>query len=86
MRQNTNVTKCKYEKMQIRQNAKIPNISNRNPIQNYAVHRYSSARIEKLRTQARGKQKYIMRFEIRYFFLEIGLSPKGLTQSEEKII
>ena len=31
--------------------------------------------------QARGKQKYIMIFEIRYFFLEIGLSPSpsGLT-------
>ena len=25
-----------------------------------------------------------MRFEIRYFFLEIGLSSKGLTQSPEK--
>ena len=25
-----------------------------------------------------------MRFEIRYFFLEFGLSPKGLTQSQEK--
>ena len=38
------------------------------------------------RTQARGKQKYIMRFEIRYFFLEIGLSPSGLTQPQEKSI
>ena len=27
-----------------------------------------------------------MRFEIRYFFLEIGLSPKGLTQYQEKCI
>ena len=27
-----------------------------------------------------------MRFEFRYFFLEIGLSPKGLTQSQEKSI
>ena len=26
-----------------------------------------------------------MRFEIRYFFLEIGLSPSGLTQSQEKV-
>ena len=25
-----------------------------------------------------------MRFEIRYFFLEVGLSPKGLTHSQEK--
>ena len=30
------------------------------------------------------KWKDIMRFEIRYFFLEIGLSPKGLTQFQEK--
>ena len=37
-------------------------------------------------TLARGKRKHIMRFEIRYFFLEIGLSPKGLTQSQEKSI
>ena len=29
------------------------------------------------------KWKYIMMFEIRYFYLEIGLSPKGLTQSQE---
>ena len=28
--------------MQKGQNAKIPNISNPNPIQNYAVHRYRS--------------------------------------------
>ena len=27
-----------------------------------------------------------MRFEIRYFFLEIGLSPSGFTQSQEKSI
>ena len=27
-----------------------------------------------------------MRFEIRYFFLWIGLSPKGLTKSQEKSI
>ena len=32
----------------------------------------------------RGKRKYIMRFEIRYFLLEIGLSPWGLTQPQEK--
>ena len=32
------------------------------------------------------KWKYVMRFEIRYFFLEVGLSPKGLTQSQEKSI
>ena len=31
MRQNTNVTKCKCDKMQIRQNAKIPNINNPKP-------------------------------------------------------
>ena len=31
MRQNTNVTKCKRDKMQIRQNAKIPNINNQKP-------------------------------------------------------
>ena len=36
-------------------------------------------------SQDRGKRKYIMRFEIRYFFVEIGLSPKGLTPSQEKI-
>ena len=40
---------------------------------NYTVYRYSSARIAQLRTQARGKRKHIMRFEIRDFFLEIGL-------------
>ena len=28
-------------------------------------------------SQGRGKRKYIMRFEIRNFFLEIGLSPLG---------
>ena len=38
------------------------------------------------RTQARGKRKYIMRFEIRYFFLDIELSPSGLTQPQEKSI
>ena len=32
---------------------------------------------------ARGKQKHIMRFEIWYFFLEIGLRSSGLTQSQE---
>ena len=32
-----------------------------------------------LRTQARGKRKYIMRFEIRYFFLEIGLISNLIT-------
>ena len=32
------------------------------------------------------KWKDIMRFEIRYFFLEVGLSPKGLTQTQEKSI
>ena len=37
-------------------------------------------------TLARGKRKHIMRFEIRYFFLEIGLSPSGLTQPQEKSI
>ena len=31
MRHYTNVTKCKYDKMQIRQNAKIPNINNPKP-------------------------------------------------------
>ena len=36
-------------------------------------------------TLARGKRKHIMRFEIRYFYLQIGLSP-GLTQSKEKSI
>ena len=43
MRHNAIVTKCKWDKMQKWQNAKIPNISNPNPIQNYAVHRFSSA-------------------------------------------
>ena len=47
---------------------------------------YSSARTVYWHTQARGKRKYVMRFEIRYFFLEIGLSPSGLTQSQEKSI
>ena len=47
---------------------------------------YSSAHIVYLRTQARGKRKHIMRFEIRYFFLEVGLSPLGLTQPQEKSI
>ena len=47
---------------------------------------YSSARTVYWHTQARGKRKYIMRFEIRYFFLEIGLSPSGLTQPQEKSI
>ena len=50
------------------------------------IHKYSSARTVYWRTQARGKRKYIMRFEIRYFFLEIGLSPSGLTQPQEKSI
>ena len=30
-----------------------------------------------LSTLARGKRKYVMRFEIRYFFLEIGLRPRA---------
>ena len=34
---------------------------------------------------SRGKPKYIVRFEIMYFFLELGLSPKGLTQAQEKV-
>ena len=37
--------------------------------------------LECMRHHSVRKWKYIMRFEIRYFFLEIGLSPKGLTQS-----
>ena len=37
-----------------------------------------------LRLRSVRKWKYIMRFEIRYFFLWIGLSPKGLTKSQEK--
>ena len=39
-----------------------------------------SARTVYWRTQARGKRKNIMRFEIRYFFLEIGLSPLTFLQ------
>ena len=31
MRQNKNITKCKYDKMQRRQNTKIPNINNPKP-------------------------------------------------------
>ena len=38
-----------------------------------------------LSTLARGKREYVMRLEIRYFFLEIRLS-LGLTQSQEKNI
>ena len=38
------------------------------------IHKYSSAGTVYWRTQARGKRKNIMRFEIRYFFLEVGLS------------
>ena len=39
-----------------------------------------SARTVYWRTQARGKRKHITRFDIRYFFLEVGLSLSGLTQ------
>ena len=42
--------------------------------------------VECVRHHSIRKWKYIMRFEIRYFFLEIGLSPSGLTQSQEKSI
>ena len=45
-----------------------------------------SARIVQLRTQAHGKRKYILRFESIYSFVNIGLSPSGLTQSQQKII
>ena len=34
---------------------------------------------------ARGKEKYKMNFGIRYFFLETGLSPSGLTKSQENV-
>ena len=48
---------------------------------NILLHaRYTGARTVYWRTQARGKRKNIMRFEIRYFFLEVGLSSKVLTQ------
>ena len=45
------------------------------PTQNGAIElrRYSCSILD------RGKRKYIMRFEIRYFLLEIGLSPSHLT-------
>ena len=46
---------------------------------------YTSARTVYWRTQANGNRKYIIRFEIRYFFLEIVLSPSDLTQSQEKV-
>ena len=45
----------------------------------------SGACIVQLRMQARGKRKY-MRFEIRYFFLEIGLSPSGLPNLKKKYL
>ena len=44
MRHIAIVTKCKWDKMQKWQNAKIPNTSNQKP-PNYAVYRYSSAHI-----------------------------------------
>ena len=37
---------------------------------NIAIQSYICARTEQQRTLARGKRKYIMRFVIRYFFLE----------------
>ena len=44
---------------------------------NYKFHLHSSARIVYLRTQARGKRKYILCFEG-------GLSHSGLTQPQNK--
>ena len=44
---------------------------------NYKFHLHSSARIVYLRTQARGKRKYILCFED-------GLSHSGLTQPQNK--
>ena len=42
--------------------------------------------VECVRHHSVRKWKYIMRFEIRHFFLEIGLSPSDLTHSQEKNI
>ena len=47
--------------------------------------RHQASTLECMRQHSIRKLKYIMRFEIRYLFLEIGLSPKVSTQSQTSL-
>ena len=49
------------------------------------MHAHIVTRTVYWRTQARGKQRYIVRFEKCVLCFDIGLSPSGLAQSQTKV-